>query len=192
MRTMGSEDSPNLQMLTEPSAVDAEGHRGESVTPADDSNGSSDDEIGPQLPPRDDSQSAGTGDQIHSVQSTGRQNLPPEDEQSGSDGRQRDEWMVLPPDSRSWMSHIDPTALRSRKFNTAKSSRIDGGGSGPSAVWTESPRQKRIRLENEIMGIQDPSGVDQQKLASGRSKVDDATAGRVKVLNVRLKTFQMI
>ncbi|KAL1961610.1 hypothetical protein VTN77DRAFT_1410 [Rasamsonia byssochlamydoides] len=187
-KTAHSEDTPKRQKLTAPASLPVdtctEDHEGGSCTPQDDSNSSSDDEIGPRLPPRDNPRAAGVvDDHIHSVQSTNRQNSP-EDKLPSSDVRQRDEWMLLPPDKRSWMSKIDPTALRNRKFNTAKSAQSSARGeSGPSTAWTENPAQKKIRLENEVMGIQDGSRIDQQEHASGPSKVDDATAERIKLFN---------
>lgn len=182
-----SEVTPKRQRLTGPvlHPVEAKDHEHKSCTPVDDSNSSSDDEIGPRLPPRDHSQAAsGIDEHTHSVKNTDQQNeyKPPSSEVS-----ERDEWMILPPDKQSWMSNIDPTALRGRKFNTAKSAQTSArGGRGPSTAWTENPAQKKIRLENEVLGIQDPSGSEQQRHGSGPSKVDDATAERIKLFNVSL------
>lgn len=181
-----SEETTKRQKLAGPASlpVEAKDHEDKSCTPVDDSNSSSDDEIGPRLPPRDNSQPAsGIDDHTHRDKSTDQNECKP----PSSEVSQRDEWMILPPDKQSWMSNIDPTALRGRKFNTARSAQTSArGGRGPSTAWTENPAQKKIRLENEVLGIQDPSRSDQQGHASGPSKVDDATAERIRSFNVSL------
>ncbi|KAF1989590.1 hypothetical protein K402DRAFT_371395 [Aulographum hederae CBS 113979] len=67
---------------------------------------------------------------------------------------QRDAWMLAPPTHDDLSNRIDPTKLRARKFNTGK------GAKGPSShsneiadIWTETPEQKRKRLENQVMGV---------------------------------------
>lgn len=67
---------------------------------------------------------------------------------------QRDDWMVVPPTAGGARA-ADPTKIKARKFNSGPRS---GGGSGGgaageiSSIWTETPEQKRQRLENAVLG----------------------------------------
>lgn len=77
----------------------------------------------------------------------------------------REEWMLLPPTSSDWSSRIDPTKIRNRKFNTGKGAKAPpankaGGGGDNKSIWTETPEQKRKRLEDEVMGIKPPAQLD--------------------------------
>ncbi|KAL8932427.1 MAG: hypothetical protein Q9211_006318 [Gyalolechia sp. 1 TL-2023] len=71
--------------------------------------------------------------------------------------------MLIPPSQDDWSARIDPTKLRNRKFNTGKgakappSSKGAAGGVDTNALWTETPEQKRQRLEDEMMGVKKPA-----------------------------------
>lgn len=100
---------------------------------------------------------------------------------------QREEWMLAPPSGDDWSSRFDPTKLKNRKFNTGKGAKNASAGSGGiSAIWTETPEEKRQRLEDEVMGRKDPA-----RMAKSSSKVDkndaeaEATARRIQEYNVR-------
>jgi len=82
----------------------------------------------------------------------------------------REEWMLVPPKQDDWSSRVDPTKLKSRKFNTGK------GAKGPaqkgrtdSTLWTETPEEKRKRLEDEVMGVKKPAHLDQGSHSSARN-----------------------
>ncbi|WQF87205.1 hypothetical protein CDEST_12219 [Colletotrichum destructivum] len=65
---------------------------------------------------------------------------------------QRDDWMLAPP-TQSGYHERDPTKLKNRKFASGKSSAAAaGGGGGISSIWTETPDQKRKRLEDAVLG----------------------------------------
>ncbi|KAI1089787.1 hypothetical protein F5B19DRAFT_465929 [Rostrohypoxylon terebratum] len=68
---------------------------------------------------------------------------------------QRDDWMLAPPTSSGYHAP-DPTKLKSRRFasgpRTASKPSGSGGGGEISSIWTETPEQKRKRLENAVLG----------------------------------------
>lgn len=74
---------------------------------------------------------------------------------------QRDEWMIVPPSCGDWTARVDPTKLKNRKFKTGNSSKGPAQtiGQGSNVNWTETPDEKRARLQREIMGITDISSV---------------------------------
>lgn len=99
---------------------------------------------------------------------------------------QREEWMLLPPTNDDWSSRVDPTKLKNRKFQSGKGSKapIDKSG-GISAIWTETPEQKRQRLQDEVLGKKDSASS-----ATRKPKVNDreseAAAKRIKEYNVSI------
>ena len=70
---------------------------------------------------------------------------------------QRDEWMIVPPSNGDWSARVDPTKLKARKFNTGKGANTESqdATAGGGNKWTETPTEKRARLEREVMGISD-------------------------------------
>ncbi|KAH8682253.1 hypothetical protein BX600DRAFT_505860 [Xylariales sp. PMI_506] len=67
---------------------------------------------------------------------------------------QRDEWMLAPP-TASGARAPDPTKIRARKFNSGPrggGGGDTGGGDTISSIWTETPEQKRKRLEDAVLG----------------------------------------
>ncbi|KAF0326608.1 hypothetical protein K4K61_012268 [Colletotrichum sp. SAR11_59] len=83
---------------------------------------------------------------------------------SGPAAPQRDDWMLAPP-TQSGYQERDPTKLKNRKFASGKSSSAAGGsGGGISSIWTETPEQKRKRLEDAVLGRGgEVGGAEQQK-----------------------------
>ncbi|KAI1464205.1 uncharacterized protein F4812DRAFT_443776 [Daldinia caldariorum] len=88
-------------------------------------------------------------------------------------GPKRDDWMLAPPTASGYRAP-DPTKLKSRRF--ASGPRASGSGSTPSApggeissIWTETPEQKRKRLENAVLGRGDDSSSSQMRTMSGTS-----------------------
>jgi hypothetical protein len=100
---------------------------------------------------------------------------------------QREEWMLAPPTSDDWSSRVDPTKLKNRKFNTGKGAKGAGDRSGGiSAIWTETPEQKRQRLENEVMGRKDASRSSSNDNTSNKNDAEaEATGRRIREYNVR-------
>ncbi|MCJ1423812.1 hypothetical protein MMC29_001697, partial [Sticta canariensis] len=139
----------------------------------------SDDDFGPSLPT----------DQPSAAE-TQRQKIILEEEEAAlaaAQKPQRDEWMLVPPTSDDWSSRVDPTKLRNRKFNTGKGSKAPppkGGEGDGNALWTETPEQKRKRLEDEVMGVKRPAQLGgEEKQDQWRKKESQETARRIQEYN---------
>ena len=99
----------------------------------------------------------------------------------------REDWMLAPPSQGDWTSRVDPTKLKNRKFNTGKGAKAPAqGGSKDSTLWTETPEQKRKRLEDEVMGVKGPATVaDPGVQRSARSEAEAReTERRIQEYNV--------
>lgn len=149
------------------------------------------DDFGPSLPPagggrtRDDGHD--DGGHFAGLLST--------DETGAADEKpKREDWMLVPPSELDWGSRVDPTKLKNRKFNTGRGakgpSRSGGGGDGgENTLWTETPEQRRKRLEDEVMGVKKPAQNADDGAAPRKSKRDEAgersTDRRIREYNVR-------
>lgn len=105
----------------------------------------SDDDYGPALP-------SSTSHQER--QARARALEAAEAEAAIAKGPQRDEWMLAPPTAGGYRAQ-DPTKIKARRFNSGpRTSANSGGGSGGeiSSIWTETPEEKRKRLENAVLG----------------------------------------
>lgn len=99
---------------------------------------------------------------------------------------QREEWMLVPPKQDDWSARADPTKLRNRKFNSGKGSKAppQKGSGVDNALWTETPEQKRQRLEDEVMGVKKPAqlGPEEKKNKQDEDEARE-TARRIKEYN---------
>jgi Protein of unknown function (DUF3752) len=135
---------------------------------------SDDDDFGPALPNADPA----SQDSKRDVQNAAWPAEPPMPAKSG-----RDEWMIVPPSNSDWSSRVDPTKLRNRKFNTGK------GAKGPDQVtsngedrkWTETPDEKKARLQREMMGITD---TERSRQHHGEEAKDAAATQKLREYNV--------
>ncbi|KAI0096652.1 hypothetical protein GGR51DRAFT_542944 [Nemania sp. FL0031] len=66
---------------------------------------------------------------------------------------QRDDWMLAPPTAGGYRA-ADPTKLKARRFNSGPRANTSGSNPGGeiSSIWTETPEEKRKRLENAVLG----------------------------------------
>ncbi|KAK8103883.1 uncharacterized protein PG998_010916 [Apiospora kogelbergensis] len=106
------------------------------------SDSDSDDDYGPALPTSSahqarQSQAAAA---LHSARQAAESTAP-----------QRDDWMLAPPSGGDLNHAQDPTKLKARKFNSGPRASTSGGGE-ISSIWTETPEQKRKRLEDAVLG----------------------------------------
>lgn len=92
---------------------------------------------------------------------------------------------MIPPKQDDLAARMDPTKMRARKFNTGKGAKAPNQSSGPNEMWTETPEQKRKRLENQVLGITEPvaSGGHDKSRPGGRVQ-DEETARRIREHNV--------
>ncbi|KAI1128699.1 hypothetical protein F5Y10DRAFT_240048 [Nemania abortiva] len=101
----------------------------------------SDDDYGPALP-------SSTSHQ----QRQARALAIAEAEAASTKAPQRDDWMLAPPTAGGYRA-ADPTKLKARRFNSGPRANTSGGGGGEiSSIWTETPEEKRKRLENAVLG----------------------------------------
>ncbi|KAI0103476.1 hypothetical protein F4814DRAFT_98420 [Daldinia grandis] len=67
-------------------------------------------------------------------------------------GPQRDDWMLAPPTASGYRAP-DPTKLKNRRFASGPRTASSAAPGGEiSSIWTETPEQKRKRLENAVLG----------------------------------------
>ena len=142
---------------------------------------SSDEDIGPALPPAPGQYDAQAEAQRH--QAIADINTTRE----AAKKPQREEWMLVPPKQDDWSARVDPTKLKNRKFNTGKGSKAPPQkGGGDNALWTETPEQKRQRLEDEVMGVKKPAQLGPEDKKASRSEAEaKETRRRIREYNVR-------
>ena len=154
---------------------------------ANDSSSDSDDDYGPSLPPAPGSAAA-----ILLQQRAQRdQDRAREEARAAESAKpQRAEWMLAPPSDSDWSARVDPTKLKNRKFASGKGAKAPAEKSGVSAIWTETPEEKRRRLEDQVLGRGDSSS--SASAAASRGKGDsregreaEETARRIREYNER-------
>ena len=145
--------------------------------PEEESDISSDDDFGPSLPGAGTSTVAPAESSIQASVETGS---------LVSSKSQRDEWMIVPPSNSDWSARIDPTKLKARKFNTGKGANAppQAPTTGGNSKWTETPEQKRARLEREMMGITDTPAAVKPKVASQETVKRAAMSQKIKEYTV--------
>ena len=132
---------------------------------------SSDDDFGPSLPPA-------PGSINHQLEMQRLQRLQDKEAATAAAAAkpQREEWMLLPPSADGLnSSRMDPTKLKNRKFQTGKGAKApSSASSGIGDTWTETPEQKRQRLEDEVLGRKKPAQL--QEVGDGDRDASGAKA----------------
>ncbi|PQE15952.1 nopp 140 functions as a transcriptional activator protein [Rutstroemia sp. NJR-2017a BVV2] len=148
------------------------------------SDSDSDSDYGPSLPPA-------PGSAAHSALESRRAQEASALAASASEPAkpQRPEWMLAPPTSSDWTSRVDPTKLKARKFASGKGAKAPAEKTGVSAIWTETPEEKRRRLEDAVLGRQDSSSAGNDgnggrgPRTKAESKKDAETDRRIREYN---------
>ncbi|KAI9687263.1 MAG: hypothetical protein M1822_002306 [Bathelium mastoideum] len=92
----------------------------------------------------------------------------------------RDSWMMIPPDEDGLAAaRTDPTRARPRKFNTGKGSRAPNHGDGIDRSWTETPEEKRKRLADQVMGVENPTASSARGSSRKHDETNEKTAKRI-------------
>jgi hypothetical protein len=148
--------------------------------PNADAESDSDDDFGPAPPP--------TAGQYDASAEAFRNEAAAAEEQAREAVKkpQREEWMLVPPKQDDWSSRVDPTKLKNRKFNTGKGAKgpAQNGGTD-STIWTETPEEKRKRLEDEVMGVKEPAHLGRGSHNSASSSAEaKETEKRIRDYNV--------
>lgn len=138
----------------------------------DDEESSDEDDFGPSMPSAVQLHANGSRSEAHGEFHT------KDDEQTTKPTR-RDNWMTMPPKQDDLAARMDPTKIRAKGFNTGK------GAKGPSQVvgddntmWTETPEEKRKRLENEVLGIAPSSARAQEDARTQQMRKEDEEKAR--------------
>lgn len=147
-----------------------------------DSDSDSDSDYGPSLPP-----AAGSAAAIALESEREREAQAAADRSMEPAKPQRPDWMLAPPTSSDWASKIDPTKLKARKFAAGKGGKAPADKSGVSAIWTETPEEKRQRLEDAVLGRQDSASATSTEPARAKAqiKADEETAKKISEYNAR-------
>jgi hypothetical protein len=163
-------------MPSDPANPDAD------ADPDSSSSSSDDDDFGPSLPPAPGSAAEAQLLAQRSQEETERASAAQEPSKP-----QRDDWMLVPPSDSDWTSRVDPTKLKNRKFASGKGAKApaERGVGGISAIWTETPEQKRQRLADEVLGRKDAA-------ASSREAAGPAAARRPEESQEDIETARRI
>jgi hypothetical protein len=151
-----------------------------------DSDSDSEDDFGPSLPPARGSAAEAI---LFAAQEQEREEAAAT---TASAKPQRAEWMLVPPTDSDWTSRVDPTKLKNRKFQSGKGAKAPTEKSGISAIWTETPEEKRKRLADEVLGRAEVATSSRgngsgKKREEGESKGDEATARRIREYNEKVR-----
>lgn len=150
-------------------------------SPNSNSDDSDDDDYGPLLP----TSTAHLARQSQALEAAALEAANPK-------APQRDEWMLAPPTAADARAQ-DPTKIKARKFNSGPRS---GGGAGPAAggaageissIWTETPEQKRQRLENAVLGRGGTGNSTGPQSSSGGDKKAREEAAKAEQIRLNLE-----
>lgn len=146
------------------------------------SDSDSDSDYGPSLPP-----TAGSAAAIALASQQAREAQAAAAKSNEPAKPQRPDWMLAPPTSSDWTTKIDPTKLKARKFAGGKGSKAPAEKTGVSAIWTETPEEKRQRLEDAVLGRQESAASASNGSARtvAESRAAEETDKRVREYNAK-------
>ncbi|KAF5868540.1 uncharacterized protein Bfra_012186 [Botrytis fragariae] len=146
------------------------------------SDSDSDSDYGPSLPP-----TAGSAAAIALASQQAREAQAAAAKSNEPAKPQRPDWMLAPPTSSDWTTKIDPTKLKARKFAGGKGSKAPAEKTGVSAIWTETPEEKRQRLEDAVLGRQESAASTSNGSARtiAESRAAEETDRRVREYNAK-------
>ncbi|RVD82876.1 uncharacterized protein DFL_007287 [Arthrobotrys flagrans] len=145
----------------------------------DEDDSSSEDEIGPSLP--------GARGSAADEEAAAQRRLASR-VQAAEDKITRDEWMLVPPEHGDWTSKVDPTKIRSRKFQTGKGARAPTAKGGDNSLWMETAADKAKRVADEVMGVRRPAnetGEDEDPKAKAARLEAQETQRRIDEYNAK-------
>jgi hypothetical protein len=146
------------------------------------SSSDSDDGYGPALPPAPGSVAAR---QVQEQEVAAAALLAASSSASSSTKQRRDDWMLVPP-SQDSSARADPTQLKARRFASARGGGAVAPSKGISAIWTETPDEKRRRLEDEVLGRVETATAPSTSSSSKRDdREDEETQRRIREYNER-------
>ncbi|KAL5345717.1 hypothetical protein ACLOAV_009471 [Pseudogymnoascus australis] len=162
--------------------------------PQDPDSSSDDDDYGPSLPPAPGSAAALAAASATRARETARASATTA--ATASSAPKRAEWLLVPPSSDDWTSKVDPTKLKTRKFASGKGAQAPGEKSGVSSIWTETPEEKRQRLEDEVLGrkeVATNAGKARGEAKEGGDEEEQAAiAKRIRDYNERMRGKSMV
>ncbi|KAI6082698.1 hypothetical protein F4821DRAFT_206591 [Hypoxylon rubiginosum] len=131
---------------------------------------SDDDDYGPALPTSSSHLARQTQAQIAQAEAAAA---------AAAAGPKRDDWMLAPPPAAGPRA-ADPTKIKNRRFNSGPRANTSNDGGELSSIWTETPDQKRKRLENAVLGRE---AQPQQHTSSSGNKGSGITNTNTKPLS---------
>jgi Protein of unknown function (DUF3752) len=85
--------------------------------------------------------------------------------------------MMMPPKQDDLAARMDPMKQRARGFNAGRAANA-AAPAADNGMWTETPEQKRKRLENEVLGIAAPTAAT--AATKTKKRKDEKTARKLK------------
>ncbi|KAI1827226.1 hypothetical protein F4861DRAFT_494508 [Xylaria intraflava] len=135
-----------------------------------DSDDGSDDDYGPALP----SSTSHKQRQARALKAA-----EAEAEAAATKAPKRDDWMLAPPSAGGYRA-ADPTKPKARRFNAGPRANTDSAaGSEISSIWTETPEEKRKRLENAVLGRDGANATPRSAQPKSDAKADAEQAARI-------------
>lgn len=129
----------------------------------------SEDDYGPSLPSANDLKNTSSNTNSHPLFSS---TDPTSTATPTTQKPQRESWMLIPPSALDSQHRVDPTKLKNRKFASGKggASTSSSKTGGISAIWTETPEEKRRRVEDEVLGRKEAASSSRSENMSGRGR----------------------